>query len=329
MAARRSLQPCCLNNEALLYAALTATIAALALSFLFSRSVVAPVLAMSHVTQRIADGRYDERLQVVGVDELAQLAARFNQMAERLDRVESMRRRLIGDVSHEPRTPLTAIKGSMEGLMDGVLPANEETFQQIHAEADHLNHLVDDLQELSRVEARAYQLDFRPLDVSSLVQTVTKRLAPQAQSKRISLDFDLTPDRPYAGQARQGAIHTLLRQHERSLEAIHQKAGTDQVRETERDGLYDPTCPTFLIAKGQPVPHHRKDRAAGGVQNSHPHRFRHTFAIQFLRNGGNIYTLKAILGHTSLDMTKRYLYIAQTDIARDHEKASPVKGWGL
>lgn len=183
-------------NEALLYAALTATIAALALSFLFSRSVVAPVLAMSHATQRIADGRYDERLQVTGTDELAQLATRFNQMAERLDQVESMRRRLIGDVSHELRTPLTAIKGSMEGLMDGVLPANEETFQQIHFEADRLNHLVDDLQELSRVEARADQLDLRPLDVSSLVQTVTKRLAPQAQSKRIALDFDPTPVLP-------------------------------------------------------------------------------------------------------------------------------------
>jgi len=117
-------------------------------------------------------------------------------MAEKLDQVESMRRQLIGDVSHELRTPLTAIKGSMEGLMDGVLPANDETYQQIHAEADRLNRLVDDLQELSRVEARAYQLDFRSLDVPSLVQTVTKRLASKAQAKHISLDFELTPNLP-------------------------------------------------------------------------------------------------------------------------------------
>lgn len=183
-------------NEALIYAALTAILAALALSFVFSRSVVAPVLAMSHATQRIADGRYDERVQVDGNDELSQLAASFNQMAEKLDQVESMRRRLIGDVSHELRTPLTAIKGSMEGLMDGVLPANDETFQQIHAEADRLNRLVDDLQELSRVESHSYQLDFRSLGVSSLLQTVTKRLSSKAQAKRISLDFELTPDLP-------------------------------------------------------------------------------------------------------------------------------------
>ena len=183
-------------NEALLYAALGATVVAVLLSLYLSQSVVAPVQAMSQASQRIANGRYDERVAVQGADELAQLAARFNQMAERLNQVEDMRRQLIGDVSHELRTPLTAIKGSMEGLMDGVLPATEETFQQIHAEAERLNRLVDDLQELSRVEARAYQLEIRPVDVSSIVHTVSKRLASQAESKRISLHLELAPDLP-------------------------------------------------------------------------------------------------------------------------------------
>lgn len=183
-------------NEALTYAALAAAIVAVALGLYLSRSVVAPVRAMSAATQRIADGRYDERVQVEGEDELAQLAIRFNQMAEKLSEVETMRRRLIGDVSHELRTPLTAIKGSMEGLMDGVLPATEETYQQIHAEADRLNRLVDDLQELSRVEAHAYPLDLRPLNISTLVQIVTKRLAPRFDVKRLSLNLELARDLP-------------------------------------------------------------------------------------------------------------------------------------
>lgn len=211
-------------NEALMVAALAAVVAALALSFIFSRSVVAPVLAMSRATQRIADGHYDERAQVSGEDELAQLALHFNQMAEKLSEVESMRRRLIGDVSHELRTPLTAIKGSVEGLMDGVLPATDETFQQIHAEADRLNRLVDDLQELSRVESRAYQLDIRPLDVSSLMQTVTKRLAPQAESKRIFLDFDLTPDLP-----------RLLADEDRALQILTNLV-SNAIQYTPKDG---------------------------------------------------------------------------------------------
>jgi two-component system, OmpR family, sensor histidine kinase BaeS len=137
------------------------------------------------------------------------LAARFNQMAGKLEQVESMRRRLIGDVSHELRTPLTAIKGSMEGLMDGILPADNTTYQQIHAEADRLNRLVDDLQELSRVEAGAYQMDLRPVDLSSIVRTVAKRLAPQFESRRISLAFDLPAGLPLALADEDRAVQVL------------------------------------------------------------------------------------------------------------------------
>ena len=108
-------------NEALMYAVVAAVMAAIILSIFFSRRVVAPVRDMSYATQRIADGQYDERVDVEGDDELAQLALHFNQMAEKLDQVEAMRRRLIGDVSHELRTPLTVIKGSVEGLMDGII----------------------------------------------------------------------------------------------------------------------------------------------------------------------------------------------------------------
>lgn len=183
-------------NEALMYAALAAMIVAIILSVYLSRSVIAPVQAMSRATQRIAEGHYQERVHVQGEDELSQLAVRFNQMAEKLDQVEAMRRRLIGDVSHELRTPLTAIKGSMEGLMDGVLPATPETYQQIHTEADRLNRLVDDLQELSRVEAKAYELEMRAQDVSALVQTVAKRLAPRFAARHIVLDIDVDPDLP-------------------------------------------------------------------------------------------------------------------------------------
>lgn len=196
-------------NEALIYATMAAMLAAFILSLFFSRGVIAPIHAMSLATQRIADGRYDERVQVDGDDELAQLAVYFNQMAEKLNEVETMRRQLIGDVTHELRTPLTAIKGSMEGLMDGILPATDETFRQVHAEAERLNRLVNDLQELSRVEARSYQLDIRPVETSTLVRTVTKRLSPHAESKRIILDFELNPDLPYVLADEDRAVQVL------------------------------------------------------------------------------------------------------------------------
>ena len=181
-------------NEALLMAVLSATVIAVLVSWLLSRSIVSPVQAIMSASQRIAAGHYDERVNAQGADEIAQLAARFNQMASHLEQVETMRRQLIGDVTHELRTPLTSIKGYMEGLVDGVLPANPETFNQIHHEADRLSRLVDDLQELSRVESKAYSLDVRSVSVSSLVQTTLKRLSPQATAKRITLRLNLPAD---------------------------------------------------------------------------------------------------------------------------------------
>jgi two-component system sensor histidine kinase BaeS len=184
-------------NEALLLALLAAGVVAILVSLLLSRGVVAPVRVLTAASRRIADGHYGERVPPAGTDELGQLARSFNQMAEKLEQVEAMRRQLIGDVSHELRTPLTAIKGAMEGLLDGVLPAAPETYQQIHQEADRLARLVDDLQELSRIEAGAYPLNIRPVAVSTLVETILKRFAAQAQAKRIELRLDLPTDLPY------------------------------------------------------------------------------------------------------------------------------------
>jgi signal transduction histidine kinase len=182
--------------EALGYAMVASLLVAVGLSLFFSRRIVSPLQAMANVSQRIAKGHYDERVTVSGSDEIAQLGERFNQMAEKLETTEAMRRRLLGDVSHELRTPLTGIKGYMEGLIDGVLPANAETFEQVHREADRLSRLVDDLQELSRVEAGAFSLDVHPVSLSALVQTTVKRLSPAYESKSVKLHLRLPPDLP-------------------------------------------------------------------------------------------------------------------------------------
>ena len=189
-------------NEALRLAAIAAGVTAIIASLLISRQVVSPVQAMTNASRRIAEGNYDERVQVAGnlqrgeQDELGQLALSFNQMAARLERTETMRRQLIGDVTHELRTPLTTIKGYMEGLIDGVLPPNEETYTQIYREADRLQLLVNDLQELSRVEAGAYELNLSKTSVEALLDATTKRLGHQFEEKGVAFTIKIPQDLP-------------------------------------------------------------------------------------------------------------------------------------
>ena len=188
--------------EAVTYAALAALIAAILASFFISRQVVTPMLHMMSLSQRIAEGEYQERLALPGgqqadqTDELGQLALRFNQMADKLEKTETMRRQLIGDVTHELRTPLTAVKGYLEGLMDGVLPADPETYEQIHSEIDRLQRLVNDLQELSRVEAGAFQLNLAPVPPERLIERIQSTLGRQFEDKNIQLVTDVETGLP-------------------------------------------------------------------------------------------------------------------------------------
>jgi len=188
--------------EAVTYAALAALIAAILASFFISRQGVTPMLHMMSLSQRIAEGEYQERLALPGgqqadqTDELGQLALRFNQMADKLEKTETIRRQLIGDVTHELRTPLTAVKGYLEGLMDGVLPADPETYEQIHSEIDRLQRLVNDLQELSRVEAGAFQLNLAPVPPERLIERIQSTLGRQFEDKNIQLVTDVEPGLP-------------------------------------------------------------------------------------------------------------------------------------
>lgn len=189
-------------TEAMILAALASSVVAVLVSLLVSRQVVAPVREMMLASQRISEGHYNERVQVPGdvskdeLDELSQLALRFNRMAASLEQTEVIRRQLIADVTHELRTPLTAVKGSMEGLIDGVLPADEGTFQQIISEADRLQRLVNDLQELSRVEAGAYELNIHSTRVSDLLTAAEARLGRQFEEKGVILEIALPNDLP-------------------------------------------------------------------------------------------------------------------------------------
>lgn len=169
------------------FAALGAIAAALVTGLLLARQILSPLYQLALSSRRIAAGRYGERLDVPDSDELALVASSFNQMAEELERVEQQRVTLIGDVAHELRTPLTALAGYLEGLLDGLFPAEPETFNAMAQEVRRLQRLIDDLQDLSRVEAGQISLELAPQPLVPLVRQTVTALLPQAESKGVSL----------------------------------------------------------------------------------------------------------------------------------------------
>lgn len=189
-------------NESLMLSVLAAFLVALVVSVVISRQIVTPVRRMMSASQRIAEGHYRERVAVPDnvpwedLDELGRLAISFNQMAARLEQMETTRRELIGNVAHELRTPLAAIRAHAEGLLDGVLPADSTTFQHIHRETERMQRLVHDLQELSRVESGALDLNLRPTSIAHLVDTAVARLQHQFEEKHVQLANEVPHNLP-------------------------------------------------------------------------------------------------------------------------------------
>jgi histidine kinase len=197
-------------NEVLLIATLAATATAVVVSTFVTRRIVSPIEDMTQASRRIADGRYDERVDVVGEDELGDLAGSFNQMAETLSQTEHRRRQLIGDVAHELRTPLSSVRSVMEGLTDGVLPAEPATFLSVQNEVGRLQRLVRDLEELSRAEAGQIPLELELVDPVELVRAAAERLQPQYDDKGVQLLLELAPDLPQVTADSGRMIQVLL-----------------------------------------------------------------------------------------------------------------------
>jgi len=177
-------------TEVLGLAAVAATAAAVLISGFTARRIIGPIRDMTSASQNIAAGDYHQRVPVPTTDELGALAESFNRMASALDQTERLRMELIGNVAHELRTPLANIRSSMEGLVDGVLPAEPKTYLAIQGEAARLQRLVRDLEELSRAEARQIALNLQPNNLSDLLGASVERLRPQYEDKDVALTLE-------------------------------------------------------------------------------------------------------------------------------------------
>jgi two-component system OmpR family sensor kinase/two-component system sensor histidine kinase BaeS len=199
-------------NRAVWMAGLAAGFVALLLGFVVFRSITAPLNRLTRAAHGVATGDLAQRVQINSGDEIADLGAAFNSMAENLQRGEQIRREMTADIAHELRTPLSVIQGNLEAVLDGVYPADAEHIQPALDQAQLLARLVEDLRTLALAEAGQLSLDRQPTDATALVKRVVASFEPKAADKRVTLTVDAPPSLPliYADGQRIAQVLTNL-----------------------------------------------------------------------------------------------------------------------
>jgi two-component system, OmpR family, sensor histidine kinase BaeS len=177
----------------LIWASLAALTLALFLNYLLTRKVLRPLFQMTDITRQVSTGNYTERVDVVSSDEVGQLARSFNQMADSLEKIEKLRKNMVADIAHELRTPLTNIRGCMEAMSDGVIPASRETFTILENESMRLVRLIEDLQQLARADAARAYLDRKEISLHVLLHQIVDLYLFNFQEKEIPVEWHLEP----------------------------------------------------------------------------------------------------------------------------------------
>jgi signal transduction histidine kinase len=213
--------------------------AALAAIFV-ARRILRPINDVRGATRRLAAGHYDERVEPPIELELAALASDVNLLAGALESTEHRRAQLISEVAHEMRTPLSAIRGYAEGVLDGVFAPDEEVLTGVIEETLRLERLASDLALLSRAEEHALPLHITAEDLGDLAVSAAERLRSQFDDKGVELTIRRAPSLPVAVD------------RDRILQVITNLLGNALV--------YTPATGQVIVS-----PEHREDHAAVAV----------------------------------------------------------------
>lgn len=188
-------------TQSLAWAGIAATIAAGAVGLFVTNRIVQPLRAMRRASYDIAAGQYEGRLDDRAPGEVGDLATAFNTMADKLERTEERRVALLADVAHEFRTPLSNLRGYIEGIQDGVFSAADSTtLLACNRQIQRLQRLVDDLSLLSRVETGTLSLTTYRMDARTIVANNASAFRPAFAEKGVALAVSV-PNRPVWVQA--------------------------------------------------------------------------------------------------------------------------------
>lgn len=169
--------------------AIISTGIAIIFAYLFSRKLTKPLKQISQAAKVIADGEFEKRLDIASNDEIGELATSFNNMAKALENQENMRKEFVANVTHELRTPMTSLKGFIDGILDGTIPQekHKDYLAIVKDETERLNRLINTLLILTRIEAGEMKLDTTSFNINELLRRAVIKLEGQIVRKNIQV----------------------------------------------------------------------------------------------------------------------------------------------
>ena len=168
----------------------------LGLATFFSSRISTPLRRVTHAAQTLAGGDMSVRVRGHPVREIDELGRAFNTMANSLAAADQQRRQLTADVAHELRTPLSIIKGRLEGMQDGVYQATPDQIAGLLDETALLERLIEDLRLLALADAGQLPLYPEPVETIPLLHDLVNSFAQQASQRGVTLRLDLPNDLP-------------------------------------------------------------------------------------------------------------------------------------
>ncbi len=185
-------------QDRLLFSAVAGIAAAAVIALVLSRSLVEPIQGLTNAVRRFGRGDRSARAEERGAAQVRELAGEFNAMAERVDANDRAMRGFIADVSHELRTPLTAIHGFSAALVEGDVPAErrQRSLEVIQQETRRILRMVEQLLDLSRLEAGQLELRLTAVAPRELIDHAADLFAQRAEEAGIALLREAAPGAP-------------------------------------------------------------------------------------------------------------------------------------
>ena len=177
-------------NRILLVVGICAAVAAAAAGAVLAKSLSVPLLKVTEITRKISDGDYGARLETENgqTQEIAALSGAVNHMAERLERQETLRRRLTSDVAHELRTPVANVSLNLEMMLDEVWEPTKDRLQSCYEELGRISGIISDLEKLRQMEAENMNLELEPVNLLELAQAVETAFEPDLKKKKLTCE---------------------------------------------------------------------------------------------------------------------------------------------